>query len=220
MPIKVYPKSNFALTKRQQAPVLSCQEEARLLRQPECVQLETQLSPFLATMPQITIRSSTEKKIFGQYAFLVSTTPIRGILLPDEVIPPRFFGKLAATAYNAGLHAFNSLRDHPLDQEMVVSFNLILGRIVEPGHNNIGDGRATYNCVETTFPVYRPGNHLLGEMRYERNRLFSPLAEDHPNDIQIRLEFKRLAIFYRDTLRFLLKLARNKMKFPLNSFDN
>jgi hypothetical protein len=202
-----YPRSSFKLSINQMAAKLTPREERNLLRLPACSKLEKSLLPFLPGMPQITMRGSTEQTVSGWYSFVISTTPIVPLLSAEEASPPRFFGKLLATTTIAGRHAFNSLRNHQGDEVLVLSFS-------RNSHGILRESTTTNNscfagqCDETTFPVSIPGDVPLGELRYKRSTIFSPLEQNIPGEISLRLELKRRAIFYRDTLQLLFRFAQ------------
>ncbi len=216
MPLIVYPKTRFVLTKRQISGELSNAQLRRLERKAGVPKLENNLSRYLPKMPQICLRGSSDRRVDGYPAYLISSTPIRKgnewLLSPDECTPPnKFFRRLYASVIMASGSGLFHLWEDAFASELVLSFDKNYG----DRHFCItmGDTRpctvSRWLGSEFTFPTFQRNFDLLGQLRYKRTTLSHILKSD-----EREIEFGALQLWqfygflYRDTLRFLLELAR------------
>jgi hypothetical protein len=211
-PLILYPPTIFRLTKTQARGQLSKARLLRLERKNDVEELESEFSSQLAKMPQIYLRGSSDLKIEGSEAFLISSTPISdpGIMWvsSDDCKPPRFYKKLFATTAAAADIAAEACAS-PGASDLVFSFYLESSRISHMSSDislPLFYEKSTWlGKYHHAFPSKTRTQELLGQLRYRKESILDLYKGKKEYDRRQHLQI--IGFIYRDTLRFLLELA-------------
>ena len=221
MPIFIRPATEFTLPNH--ADRLS---PARLSRRPDTTGLQEKFLGILPRMPQIALRGHCDKSIPGLDSYLISSSPIRGLLSEDDLVPPNFLARLylsVSSAFNrAALHA----RYIAAAENAVLSFysiDRIGGPMTEGDDSKLSHGFFRSSLADPglpiglgeTFPHYclTPSlDPLLAQLMYDNRSYRASLEDATERKLEILFFMRRDAIVYRDTLNVFMRLFKSEGK--------
>lgn len=185
---------------------------------------------FLRILPglsQIAVRGHSDMSLPGTDSYLISATPIRGILTHRDINPLNFLARLFITTSSAFNYATRHAGTVDPALNIVLSFYIVRPAeppITESSRYTLSQG-FTVGCVfapglpvgevQSTFPHYALNLPFIdipvAELRYESAPYFSSLKNAASRRLEELFIIRRDAIIYRDTLKLLVNMFKPSM---------